>query len=63
MSARLKNGLLSAMVFAVISMSFSYFVEGEIRWNNVIGLAIGGFVSWYFIIPRINKKRADKKKG
>ncbi|MYL70588.1 hypothetical protein GLW00_06995 [Halobacillus litoralis] len=61
MSKRTKDGMISAIVFAVVAILFGYFIYGEIIWSTVIGLMIGGFISWYFIIPKINKMgRKDK---
>ncbi|WP_345240633.1 hypothetical protein [Pontibacillus salipaludis] len=55
MSKRTKDGIISALVFAVVAILFGYFIYGEIKWSAVIGLMIGGFISWYFIIPKVNK--------
>ncbi|MBN8234053.1 hypothetical protein JF544_02295 [Halobacillus kuroshimensis] len=55
MSKRTRNGIIAALVFAIISILFGYFIYGEIEWSIVIGLIIGGFVSWYFIFPKIEK--------
>ncbi|MGV2622438.1 UNVERIFIED_CONTAM: hypothetical protein N8J90_14680 [Halobacillus marinus] len=61
MKERMKNGMISAITFAVFAVLFGYYVGGEIRWENVTGLAIGGFISWAFIIPRIRKLRGRKE--
>ena len=60
MAQRLKNALTAAAVFAVTSVLFGYFIYGEVRWQTVIGLTLGGFLSWYFIIPRMNKNKEDR---
>ncbi|WP_054636098.1 hypothetical protein [Thalassobacillus sp. C254] len=61
MSENFKNGLISAAMFAGIAILFGYFVYEEIRWGYVIGLSIGGFISWCFIIPWMNKRRVKKE--
>ncbi|MGR9049645.1 hypothetical protein ACQ4XT_13550 [Halobacillus faecis] len=60
MNDQMKNGLLSAIAFAIMAILFGYFFYGEIDWQNVIGLSIGGFISWYFIIPKISKRKMRK---
>ena len=62
MSQRLKNGLISALMFAITAVLFGFFAYGEVRWQAVIGLSLGGFIAWFFLIPRMNKKRAEKEK-
>ncbi|WP_377890256.1 hypothetical protein [Alkalihalobacillus sp. R86527] len=61
MNERMKNGIISAITFAGIALLIGYFIYGEIKWQYVIGLSIGGFLSWYFIIPKLSKQRARKK--
>ncbi|MCA1020576.1 hypothetical protein [Halobacillus litoralis] len=56
-----KDGLLAAFVFAIFSILFGYFIYGEIEWPIVIGLTIGGFISWYFIFPIIEKRGRREK--
>ncbi|MCA1023673.1 hypothetical protein [Halobacillus litoralis] len=61
MSKRTKDGIISALVFAFVAILSVYFIYGEIKWPTIIGLIIGGLISWYFIIPKINKlRRRDK---
>ncbi|WP_394218854.1 hypothetical protein [Halobacillus trueperi] len=61
MSKRTKDGMISALVFAFVAILSVYFIYGEVKWSTVIGLWIGGFISWCFIIPKINKlRRRDK---
>ncbi|TVP81648.1 MAG: hypothetical protein EA344_12790 [Alkalicoccus sp.] len=60
MNERLKNGLLAAALFAGMSALFHYLMDGEVPWPPVTGSAIGGFIAWYFFIPRMNKNRKDK---
>ncbi|MCE7792183.1 hypothetical protein K8O68_07060 [Salipaludibacillus sp. CUR1] len=62
MSERLRDGLISAATFAITAILVGYFLFGEIRWQNVIGLSIGGFISWYYIVPRIHKRREEKNR-
>ncbi|MBF0705994.1 MULTISPECIES: hypothetical protein [Bacillales] len=61
MNKRIKEGIISALVFAVVAILFGYFIYGEIKWTVVIGLMIGGFISWYFIIPKISKQGDGEK--
>ena len=61
MSQRLKNGLISVLML-ITAVLFGFFVYGEVKWQTVIGLSLGGFIAWFFIIPRMNKKRAEKEK-
>jgi hypothetical protein len=56
MGQRIKSGLLAASLFGLISFLFGFFVFEEIKWSNVIGTAGGGFIAWYFFIPRLNNK-------
>lgn len=56
MNKRTIDGLIAAIVFAIFAILFGYFIYGEIEWPIVIGLTIGGFISWYFIFPIIEKR-------
>ncbi|ELK44137.1 hypothetical protein [Halobacillus sp. BAB-2008] len=61
MNKRTKDGIIAALVFAIVAILFGYFIYGRIEWSTVIGLTIGGFISWYFIFPNIEKLgRRDK---
>jgi len=61
MDKRIKEGIISAIVFAAVAILFGYFINGEIKWSVVVGLMIGGFISWFFIIPKISKQGDGEK--
>ena len=43
MNSRIKDGIKSALAYAVAAILFEYFLYGEIRWGLVIGVMVGGF--------------------
>jgi Na+/H+ antiporter NhaA len=61
------NGLISAILFFLAGIVVRLLAEGSFKFNDsedlstVIGLAIGGFISWAFIIP-VLKKSGPKNK-
>ncbi|WP_446854135.1 hypothetical protein [Halobacillus faecis] len=61
MSKRMKDRMISTLVFAFVAILSVYVIYGEIKWPIIIGLMTGALISWYFIIPKLNKlRRRDK---
>ncbi|WP_077622649.1 hypothetical protein [Sediminibacillus massiliensis] len=63
MSKRLKNSIISSLTFGVTAILFGSLIYGEIKWQTVIGLSLGGFLSWYFLIPKMNREKIEKKRN
>ena len=60
MNKRVKNTIIGTIMYGVIAYIVTYILDGEPVWNLVIGMAIGGFLSYGFIIPYMEKKRLEK---
>lgn len=43
MNKRIKDRIISALVYAVAAFLFGYFIFDEINWSLVLGLTLGGF--------------------
>ena len=60
------NGLISATLFVVLGIPILLIIKGNFNYEKdipaVIGLAIGGFIAWAFVIPAIRKIRSGKEK-
>lgn len=47
-------------MYGVIAYIVTYILNGEPVWNSVIGMAIGGFLAYGFILPYMEKKQLKK---
>lgn len=58
MNQRVKNTILGTLVYGGIAIIVSAILNGgEPVWTVGIGMAIGGFLTYAFIYPALDKKK------